>query len=120
MNIPRASIWPNVMFDTTDPDETAEAEAWVRSLVGPFVWASSDLDAFHFVSSPDGLRLADPWPAPDPDARVCDRIIFADGASHPPRGDGYILSHWPKGYALYPVYPALDGITVAETEQENA
>ncbi len=33
MNIPRASIWPNVSFDTTDPDEMAAAEEWVRGLL---------------------------------------------------------------------------------------
>lgn len=32
MNIPRASIWPTVTFNTTRPDGMAEARAWVASL----------------------------------------------------------------------------------------
>lgn len=32
-NIPRALIWPNVVFDTTTDDGMAEARAWVETLL---------------------------------------------------------------------------------------
>ena len=34
MNIPRASIWPNVAFDTTRPEGMAAAQAWATTVVG--------------------------------------------------------------------------------------
>ena len=34
MNIPRASIWPNVVFDTTRPEGMAAAQAWATTVLG--------------------------------------------------------------------------------------
>lgn len=38
MNIPRASVWPTVTFDTTDPDEYEQALEWAskfaRQIIG--------------------------------------------------------------------------------------
>lgn len=62
-NIPRAATWPPHIWDTTDPDEYAEAEAWVRSL-----FTTADDDIAPVVEwGPDSVEVS--WPPPTPHDR---------------------------------------------------
>jgi len=105
MNIPRASIWPNVVFDTTRPEGMAAAQAWATTVLGDA--PGSPVERRNGASSTQGADETNRAILPPPERGTHESDLWYDGpfyddpiARHPVNSVGWMAAErWSRGEA---------------------